>query len=225
MNIKNKNDICVIGNGRFGQAVIDQLLKMNKSLFIIDKDPETAKMYAKEVERIVITDAADIKALKEIKIDQMETVVVAAPDNIEIIASLLELKIKNIIARATSEKHALVLKQIGVKVIIRPEYESGIRTALIAANNSFISYSENIQEIDADFVVGNVEIKNAEIHNKMIKNLDLNQKGITIILVKRRDVVMRAFGDFELQVGDKISIVGKVKDVTEGMEWLAKGDE
>ncbi|TNK91445.1 potassium transporter KtrA, partial [Mycoplasmopsis pullorum] len=32
MNLKHKEDICVIGTGRFGQAIIGQLLKMNKSV-------------------------------------------------------------------------------------------------------------------------------------------------------------------------------------------------
>ncbi|TNK95793.1 potassium transporter KtrA, partial [Mycoplasmopsis pullorum] len=174
MNLKHKEDICVIGTGRFGQAIIGQLLKMNKSVFVIDKIEENVKMYANEVERAVVADAADMKALEALKIYQMETVVVAVPDNIEIVAALLELGIKNIIARATSKRHARVLKQIGVNVIIRPESESGIRTALIAANDNFIKYSQNLLELGDNFVVGTTIIKNVELDGKMIRELALN---------------------------------------------------
>ncbi|TNK96168.1 potassium transporter KtrA, partial [Mycoplasmopsis pullorum] len=207
-------DICVIGTGRFGQAIIGQLLKMNKSVFVIDKIEENVKMYANEVERAVVADAADMKALEALKIYQMETVVVAVPDNIEIVAALLELGIKNIIARATSKRHARVLKQIGVNVIIRPESESGIRTALIAANDNFIKYSQNLLELGDNFVVGTTIIKNVELDGKMIRELALNNKGVTIILIKRNEKSMRAQGDTKIFLDDLVSLVGKVEDVT-----------
>nr|WP_318024751.1 TrkA family potassium uptake protein [Mycoplasmopsis pullorum] len=214
MNLKHKEDICVIGTGRFGQAIIGQLLKMNKSVFVIDKMEENVKMYANEVERAVVADAADMKALEALKIYQMETVVVAVPDNIEIVAALLELGIKNIIARATSKRHARVLKQIGVNVIIRPESESGIRTALIAANDNFIKYSQNLLELGDNFVVGTTIIKNVELDGKMIRELALNNKGVTIILIKRNEKSMRAQGDTKIFLDDLVSLVGKVEDVT-----------
>lgn len=214
INLKHKEDICVIGTGRFGQAIIDQLLKMNKSVFVIDKIEENVKMYANEVERAVVADAADMKALEALKIYQMETVVVAVPDNIEIVAALLELGIKNIIARATSKRHARVLKQIGVNVIIRPESESGIRTALIAANDNFIKYSQNLIELGDNFVVGTTIIKNVELDGKMIRELALNNKGVTIILIKRNEKSMRAQGDTKIFLDDLVSLVGKVEDVT-----------
>nr|WP_318029006.1 NAD-binding protein [Mycoplasmopsis bovis] len=84
----------------------------------------------------------------------MDTVVVAVSDNIEIVAALLELNVKNLIVRAKSKTHARVLKQIGANVIIQPEYEAGVRTALIAANPNFMRFSQNLQEIGDNFVMG-----------------------------------------------------------------------
>ncbi|WP_416374275.1 NAD-binding protein [Mycoplasmopsis cynos] len=40
------------------------------------------------------------------------------PENIEIVAALLEIKANNIIARATNLRHARVLRQIGVDTIV-----------------------------------------------------------------------------------------------------------
>ncbi|MEE3928150.1 TrkA family potassium uptake protein [Mycoplasmopsis ciconiae] len=225
MNIKHRGDICVIGAGRFGQAVISQLLKMKKNVFIIDKEEENVRVYDNIVQRVAICDAADMKALKDLKIAQMETVVVGVADNIEIVAALLELKIKNIIARATSRRHARVLKQIGVNVIIRPEYESGIRTALIAANDNFIKYSENLQELTDGFVVGTTTMVNNQLNEKMIKDLELNSKGITIILIKRNAQILRATGDTLLLKNDVISVVGQVGDVTEALGWFNENSD
>ncbi|WAM06448.1 hypothetical protein ONA23_05760 [Mycoplasmopsis cynos] len=42
----------------------------------------------------------------------------AIPENIEIVAALLEIKANNIIARATNLRRARVLRQIGVDTIV-----------------------------------------------------------------------------------------------------------
>lgn len=220
MKIKHRDDICVIGLGRFGQAIIGQLIKMDKSVFIIDKDEKVAQMFSNEVQRIVIADAADMRTLKALDIDQIETVVVATVENIEIVAALLELNIKNIIARASSKRHARVLKQIGVNVIIRPEQESGIRTALIAANNNFIRYSENLQELGGGFVLGTTLVTNKSLHNKPIKDLDFNKRGISIVLIKRGTKSIRATGNVILEKNDLVTVIGEVSNTTDALGWL-----
>ncbi|MEA4134363.1 TrkA family potassium uptake protein [Mycoplasma sp. 2045] len=225
MKLKYENEIVVIGTGRFGQAVIDQLIKLKKDVVILDKDDENAKLYADEVDKIIIGDAADTRTLQAIGIDQMETVVVAVSDNIEIVAALLELKVKNIIARASTKRHARVLKQIGVNVIIRPEFESGTRTALIAANKNFIRYSETLQEIGGNFVVGSTKIKNQNLFNKQVKEIGLNEKSITIVLIQSADKVFKlATGDVTLHKDDNITIIGEIGDVTTALEWFNKVD-
>ncbi|QNM93794.1 TrkA family potassium uptake protein [Mycoplasma sp. Pen4] len=223
MKIKYKDDIAVIGVGRFGQAVIDELLHLNKSVIIIDKDEEGSKLYTDDVDRIIIGDAADMRTLKSIGIDQIETVVVAVADNIEIVAALQELKVKNIIARAKSKRHARVLKQIGVTVIIRPEYESGTRAALIAANKNFIRYSSDLQEIGDNFVIGSTTIKNAALNDKKVREIGIAERGITIVLIKSKNVSKRATGDVVLKLDDIVTIIGEVGDVTSALQWFNEG--
>ncbi|KKB27001.1 Potassium uptake protein, integral membrane component, KtrA [Mycoplasmopsis meleagridis] len=213
LNKKKNEDICVIGAGRFGSAVISQLIKMDSSIMIIDKNEEVLKNYTNQVEKIVIGDAADIKTLKALNIKNMDTVVVSISDNIEIVASLLELKVSNIIARATSKRHALVLKQIGVNVIIQPEYEAGIRTAILAANSNFIKYSKNLQEIANGFVMGTTYVTNNQILNKEIKDLKFNDLGISVVLIKRETQFILPNGFTTILPNDLLTIIGKVSDV------------
>ncbi len=46
-----------------------------------------------------------LKPIKALNIAEMDTVVVAVSDNIEIVAALLELNVKNLIVRAKSKTH------------------------------------------------------------------------------------------------------------------------
>ncbi|WP_027120613.1 potassium channel family protein [Mycoplasmopsis lipofaciens] len=222
MRKKNNEDICVIGANRFGGAVIGQLSKMNRSLLIIDKDEEVLKTYTDIAQKIVIADAADMRALKALNIQDMDTVVVTVPNNIEIVAALLELKVKNIIARATSRRHARVLEQIGVNVIVRPEYEAGVRTALIAANPNFIKYSKNLQEIGDDFVMGTTLITNQTLVNKSIKDVNFHEYGISVVLIKRGVEIILPNGLTTLKYNDLLTILGKVEDVTHAFGILNK---
>ncbi|VEU59017.1 potassium channel family protein [Mycoplasmopsis gallinacea] len=220
MKLKYSNDICVIGTGRFGSAVIEQLLRMNKNILLIDREEENVKTYNSEVDHIIIADATDTRALKGAGVDQVETVVVAVSDNIEIIAALKELRVKNIIARSKSRNHARVLKQIGVNIIVSPEHEAGVRTALIAANTNFIKYSKNLQEIGNNFVFGTTSLHNPDLFNKKLSQLNFNEREITAVLVKRNSTPMRPTGDLELFENDQITIVGQVDNVTEAFEWF-----
>ncbi|VEU64088.1 potassium uptake protein A (plasmid) [Mesomycoplasma conjunctivae] len=218
---KRKNEyICVIGTGRFGSAVVSQLAKMNCPLLLIDKDEEVLKSYDDLAQKVVIADAGDMKALRALNLQEIGTVVVAVPDNIEIVAALLELKVNNIIARATSKRHARVLKQIGVNVIVRPEYEAGVRTALLAANPNFSRYSQTLQEIGDGFVMGTTILNNPKLINKPIKELKFFNLGISVVLIKRGTESILPTGVTVLQKSDLITILGKVEDVTNAFGFL-----
>ncbi len=182
---KRNQDICIIGTGRFGSAVIGQLSKMDCSLLLVDSDEHVLNEYKDVAQKIVVADATNIKALKALNIAEMDTVVVAVSDNIEIVAALLELNVKNLIVRAKSKTHARVLKQIGANVIIQPEYEAGVRTALIAANPNFMRFSQNLQEIGDNFVMGTTSLNSQFFEGKPIKEIKFRDLGVSVVLIKR----------------------------------------
>ncbi|MGV2393020.1 UNVERIFIED_CONTAM: TrkA family potassium uptake protein [Campylobacter lari] len=217
---KKNQDICVIGTGRFGTAVINQLSKMHASLLLIDKDENKLKDFVDVAQKLVVADAGNMKSLKALNIDEVETVVVAVPDNIEIVAALLELNVKNIIARAQTKRHARVLEQIGVNVIIQPEYEAGTRTALIAANQNFIKFSKNLQEIGDNFVMGTTYLNNNDYNGKAIKDINFNEQGVNVVLIKRGVQSILPSGLTTLYNGDLLTVIGKVDDVTDFMGIL-----
>lgn len=221
-NNSQSNAICVIGAGRFGSAVITQLIEIGKEVVAVDKSADNLKQFKDEIDEVVILDAADIKALKAINIQRFETVVVAVAniDNIEIVSALLELKVVNIIARASTKRHARVLRQMGANIIVNPEQESGTRTAVIAANENFALYSEFLHELVDDFVIGFSDVKNPTIFDKPIKDLNFPAMGVTVVLVRRNGQTYQITGDFVLKENDQVSIVGKIPSVNSVFQWL-----
>ncbi|MGL5617637.1 MAG: potassium channel family protein [Metamycoplasmataceae bacterium] len=220
-----RKDICVIGMGRFGSAVVSKLIDLEQNILAIDRDEQKLTQFRDKNVSSIILDAADMNALKSIGVSNIDTVVVGVGDNIEIIAALLELKIKHIIARAKTHRHARVLKQIGVDVIIRPEEESGTRTALIATNANFINFSLSLKEIGDGFVIGSTAVRNEKYVGVPLKDLSLNKKGITIVLVKENANSMLPNGLVKLNHNSVITIVGKVDKVTKFIGVLNKNVE
>lgn len=211
-----KNNICVIGAGRFGLAIIEQLIEQDNSVLVIDSNDVSLSKVPQNSPLVssVVLDAADINALQAIGIQEFETVIVALTNNIEIVAALLELNVQHIIARAGSQRHARVLHQIGVDVIVRPEHESGTRTAIIAMNSNFIKFSKRLTEIGDGFVIGSSLLVNDRYVNISIKDLGFAKLGVTLVLIKRSNQTFLPSGLVKLNLGDTLTVVGKVKDVT-----------
>lgn len=212
---KRKNNICVIGVGRFGTAIIDELIEQNIPVLAIDMNEKQLSKYSNyPLVTLINTDATDINTLQSIGIEEIETIIVATPNNIEIVAVLLELNIEHIIARASSTRNARVLKQIGVDLIIRPEVESGIRTALIAANSNFIKFSKSLTELGNGFVIGSSQLLNNKLINVELKSLKFNKLGVTLVLIKRGNETFLPSANLTFNLGDELMIVGKTSDVT-----------
>lgn len=210
----SKKDICVIGVGKFGTAIINQLVEMKKHVFAIDSD-EARLIQVSRITSTAVADASDIEALKSLGINQFNTVIVAAEDNVEIVAAIIELGVKHVIAKAKSMRHERVLRQIGVDVVINPDSETGIRTALIATNANFIKYSELLQEVGDGFAIGSTIVNNIQWLGKPLSELKFSKYGISVVSVRREGKVYLPNGQLTLRSGDTITVIGKISSVTE----------
>lgn len=212
---KSKGNICVIGIGRFGSAIVDELIAQDIPALIIDENEKELTKYSNyPLITCIVADASDINVLQSLGVNEIETVIVAISNNIEIVAILLELNIQHIIARASSNRHARVLKQIGVDMIVRPEVETGIRTALIAANSNFIKFSKTLTELGNGFVIGSSHLLNNSFINKELRNLKFNKYGITLVIIKRGNETFLPSADSTFNIGDELVVVGKISNVT-----------
>ena len=215
----NRKDICVIGMGRFGYSIVEQLIELKRSVLAIDIE-EIKLVKASRITNTAIVDGADIDGLKALGLDKFNTVIVAASENIEIVAALIELGVKHVIAKAKSTSHERVLKQIGVDVIVKPEVEAGIRTALIATNANFIKYSELLQEVGDGYAIGSTIVNDIHWINKALSELRIPKLGVSVVSIKRNSKVILPSGGTKLKPGDLITLIGKVPNLTKAFAEL-----
>lgn len=217
----NTHDICVIGMGRFGKSIVQELIRLRRYVFALDIDESKLDSVASIANEVAVIDASDIIGLKGLGLQRFNTVVVAVSNNITIAATLLELGITHIIAKAENIRQERVLKQIGVDIIIKPEVDAGIRTALIAANNEFIKYSKSVEEIGDNYAILSTIVKNPKWTKKALKTLAFSSKGINIISIKRKRKIILPTALLELETGDLLTLIGKNTALIKILDALA----
>ncbi|TPD99428.1 potassium channel family protein [Metamycoplasma equirhinis] len=215
---KKVREICIIGVGRYGSAITKQLLtdrENNLRIILIDSEEKHLTPFKDEVEMIYVADCAEQKSLEAINVKDFDVVIVSASNNIEIVAALCEQGVKSIIARATTRRHAQVLRQIGVHTIISPEEEAGKKTAMLVLNPTLSLYSENMVELQDGFVSASIYARSNEIIDKKISELGFRNKyGVVITMIKREHLTYIPEGDFKILENDLITFIGRVEDVT-----------
>ena len=170
----------VIGTGRFGLAVAQELLERGKYVIALDQDTQRLKpLYDTDAEVFVINDLSK-ESLMETGIQDADAVIVGIGKDVEssILAALntLELGVKSVICKVISEDHAKILKKIGVEVIF-PELDTGRRLAMRLSSN----VTEDIFTLSSDFSIIQVKVP-ACYEGKTVVEADFRKKyGLNII--------------------------------------------
>src|SRR5699024_9662283 len=180
-----RREFAVIGLGRFGGSICEELSKEGMRVLAIDISEQRINEFKNIALHAVIADSTDEQALKALGIKNMDHVIVAIGDNIQ--ASILttvilsELGIKRIIVKAQNDYHEKILNKIGDDVIVLPERDMGRLLAHSYMSNNIIDYLDLSDEHSM------VELKSG--HHMTGKNLiELNIRakyGCNVVAIRR----------------------------------------
>ena len=139
-----KKSIAILGMGRFGQFLADELVANGADVLIADNDERIVNQYAGIVSEAVVVDLLDTEAVKKIGLGDMDLVVISMGSSLE--ASIMcisvakELGVPRIIAKAASDRMGEILKRVGADEIIYPEKESAMQTARRVISSNVLDY-------------------------------------------------------------------------------------
>lgn len=147
---RNSNKpVLVVGLGRFGIALSEQLISQNKEVLAVERSRSLAQKYADSLTHVVEADATDIEALKQLGADEFDSAVVGVGTSIEssvlIAANLVDLGIKQVWAKAINPTHGKILTRIGCHHVIYPEHDAGVRAAHLVPGQmlDFIKFDDD----------------------------------------------------------------------------------
>lgn len=134
----------VIGLGNFGMNIAKSLVENNCEVLGIDIDRNTIEK-AKDFLTYGITGNPANKAiLNSLGINEYDAVILSIGQ--EMVSSILislylkEIGVKKIIARAISEDHEKILKQLGVDTVIFPEKDMAVRLGKAISMRNAVDY-------------------------------------------------------------------------------------
>jgi trk system potassium uptake protein len=183
-----KGRFAVIGLGRFGSTVAVTLANKGAEVLAIDTDEELVESMRDDVAYAVAMDATDIKSLRAQNIVEMDAVIVGIGSDFEslilITVSLMELKVKRIIARAMNKTQRIILQKLGINEIVSPEVEVGISVAEKLLNPGILTY----MQLPDHYEIAEIEAP-ANTIGRRLDDLDLRRRyNINLITIKRQEI-------------------------------------
>ena len=181
-----EDKFAVIGLGRFGTEVALWLAQHHFPVLAIDSRRNLVDSISSDVDQALCLDSTSETALLDARINEIGVAVCAIGDNhiedsILTTALLHQLGVQRIIARASTDLHARILRIVGANEVINPEKEMGVKTAQRIAN-PVISEMIPLAEGAA---VAEIAVPESFIGHSMVDLRVRSRYGVNIIGIRR----------------------------------------
>jgi len=217
----------VIGLGRFGSVLAEALAQAGGEIIAVDERMELVEAVKDKVAYAAQLDSMEIESLKAIGAKDVDVAIIAIGEDFEAsvltTAILKELGVKEIIARASTDREKKILELVGATKAISIEAEMGKRLARALVAPSVLEYIELSEgysmiqwEVDDRFV--GKSLAEVGLRSKWGLNLVGTRQRVATAskegkpqVVERMELVPRP--DYVFQKGDVLVLVGQQKDL------------
>ncbi len=121
----------VVGLGTFGRELCATLMEKGGKVIAIDNQAKLIDRVRDEVTQAMLLDSTDEEAISQAPLGDVDIAIVAIGDNFEAsiltTAQLKRIGVPRIVARAISDIHQQVLRQVGADEIVNIEIDEGRR--------------------------------------------------------------------------------------------------
>lgn len=211
MKRRNKEQILVIGLGQFGMALTKTLFEKGYEVIAVDIDKKLVNEASNYATDAICLDAIDEISLAKLSPKNRDLIICSIGSrepSILTVALLKQMGCENVVARASEAIHARILKAIGAKCIINPEYEYGKKFA-----NKII-----FKSLFLDNNVEGLELFEIPVQpfmvDKSLKELQLPDKYNVIVAgVMKENKYSRPVPDEKFKPEDRLLVTGTNEDI------------
>ena len=207
-----KQKIAVLGLGRYGSVLANELQEMGHEVIGIDHDSQVVKELSSELIHVAEAEASDSHALRLIGVAQCDAAVVAFSDQhleASILATLTlkqEMQIPRVIAKAANQRHGEILSRVGADEIRFPDHESGRHLALAWSDQG---HHADTLEIDESYLITRIDAPSRLVAEPLsvIEN-DFPEITIVAILKSGEDMIYAPDGSTVVLRANDILVLG-----------------
>ncbi|MGH7378938.1 MAG: potassium channel family protein [Candidatus Methylomirabilales bacterium] len=219
--------ILVAGLGRFGETLALTLEEAGVEVIAVDNDSDHVEAVKDRVTHVAQLDSTDLNALKAIGAERVDAAVVAMGEDFEAsvltTAALRELGVKQVVARANTEREARILRLAGADRVLFVEQEMGQRLGKALVGSSVLDHIALAE--------GYAMIQWAiddRLAGKTLGEAKLRTRHrVNVVAIKKREVTKAEDGseqvreqldpvplpDYRFAPGDILVLVGKESDL------------
>ncbi len=212
MKISDKQ-FAVIGLGRFGLSVCQELVDSGAQVLAIDVNEDKVKAVAQFVTQAIVANCSIEETVTELKLSDYDMVMVSIGEdvNASILTTLVmkESGVKSVWVKANDKFHAKILQKIGADHVIMPERDMGVRVARKMLDKRVLEF----QELGSNLAMTEVVI-GSRLMGHTLGQLSLCQtEDIQVLGFKRGpEIIKDPAIDKVLEIGDMLIVAGP-KDV------------
>lgn len=182
-NDQIQDAVLVCGLGRFGAATADALARLGHDVLAVDRDPRTVADWAGRLPHVVEADTTSAEAMEQLGVGEFSVAVVAIGTSVEssvlTVATLVDLGIKEIWAKALTDAHGRILDRLGVHHVVYPENDAGERVAHLVTGRMM-----DYIEFDDGFAIAKM-LPPKETQGFTLEESKVREKyGITVVGIK-----------------------------------------
>lgn len=208
--------VLVIGLGRMGSSLVEDLWDTNIEIVVVDKNPTAVEAVKDKSSAAFVGDGSEPRVLEGIGARQLDVAVVTYGEDFEAtvlaVSTLAQMKVPNIIARGANQRQATVLRAVGATRVVLIENEMGRRLALEVLN----PVASDLMELASSFRVVPWTAAGGAV-GKTLAQLDLRRRFELNVLgywragaltVGQKPKLMMPGSDYRIEQGDTLLLIG-----------------
>ncbi|MEX0781148.1 MAG: TrkA family potassium uptake protein [Dehalococcoidia bacterium] len=206
-------NVAILGLGRFGTQLTEELVSMDVEVLSVDRSPVRVNEVAETATLAAEGNIADYEFLQSLDLDSYDSVVIAVGSDIAtsvLVALTLKqrLGIRHVVAKASTTDHAEALRLAGADLVVSPEQDAAISLAHVLGPSSRLS---DYLSLGPTYGVAKLAARNSAI-GRALGSLEPFARNNVVLLAMIRDGSVTFQPDHETLV-------------KEGDAWLIAGDD
>jgi len=206
-------DVAVIGLGQFGTQLAVSLAELGVPVLAIDSRMERVEQLRSAVARVLCLNSTDEEALSAARLGDVGVAICAIGDDVQAsiltVALVHQLGVPRIVARATSDLHARILRMVGATEVVNPARDIAVRLASRLLQPGL----RDRVPIAPGYALNEIEAPGWTAGRTLIQLDVRKQFGLSILAVKRSDggaekVIANPGGDTAIAQGDVLVTLG-----------------
>ena len=206
--------ILVIGIGRFGQHLCENLAKHDNQIMAVDISEEKLEPVLPYVVSAKIGDCTNEAVLKSLGIGNFDICFICIGNNfqnsLEVTSLIREMGANYVISKANRDIHARLLLKNGADEVVYPDRDAAEKAAVRYSANHVFDYTE----LSDGFAMYEIIPLKSWV-GKSIRELNIRQVyGISVAAIKTSDGQLRFVpeADYVIREGIHLMVIGKQED-------------